>query len=249
MLLKRFTQEGLEAFNEFLSDLNVNNCATKPADLLSSIEFSVQLPERKEIHPRRFITRYELAEYLVEEVGIDSIPDLEHDSLLWSWLANLFFDWLCPASPSGERIPRQRARLVYSSEGKFLFRHLVAGPVFVYLAHRDNPSRVIPLLSDPVHQTGKLYIEITDRHNLLRSPGVVEAAGRLYFDSEKQAIRPGVRSKAPGKIIRFATVLFQFDATWDLQSLSSEQVIELLPTEFDQYKDLAKNEQPASMFK
>jgi len=243
LLLRKFNQKGLDRFNEYLSDLNVDNRAPVPPKLLESNAYSAPDDEGRQLDKRRFPTRFELAQYLVEEVGVDTIGNLEMDTMLWSWLALFYFDQLCPASSTGERIPRERARIVFNTDAKMLFRHLIAGPVFVYLAHRDTPQRVRPMLSDPVSQTGRLYLEITDRRSLLQSPGVVEAAGKLYFDFEKGTVRPGSRSKTPGKIIRFATVLFQFDATWDLQSLTCDQIIDLLPGEFDEYKRLSNYKQ------
>ena len=52
-------------------------------------------------------------------------------------------------------------------------------------------------------------------------------------------------AKSPGSPRRFADVLSQLDLTWDLHSLSVEQLLELLPSEFDEFhRSSAKRQLP-----
>ena len=73
---------------------------------------------------------------------------------------------------------------------------------------------------------------MASRPSLVTCKAVAGAATRLYYDDTTDRIRRGCSGKGPGSARRFADVLSQLDLTWDLHSLTVEQLLKLLPDEF-----------------
>jgi hypothetical protein len=83
---------------------------------------------------------------------------------------------------------------------------------------------------------GALVTLIASRPSLVTCKAVVGAATRLYYDSASGRNRSGLSGRDPGSPRRFADILSQLDLTWDLHSLTTEELLELLPPEFDAFR-------------
>ena len=70
-------------------------------------------------------------------------------------------------------------------------------------------------------------------------PSFQKAAHTLYLDKTNGKIRRGAAGKGGGASRRLRQVRRQLDVTWDLFALSSDQILEKLPKEFDQFKPQA----------
>ena len=94
------------------------------------------------------------------------------------------------------------------------------------------------LLSGPLYETSRYYLELSARQGFITSRGIIEAANILYFDSEngKPKRGPAVTTRKPGALIRFIDVVQQLDLTHDLYSMTGEDVIALLPPEFNEWR-------------
>jgi hypothetical protein len=65
----------------------------------------------------------------------------------------------------------------------------------------------------------------------------------MYFnESENKPKRGALMEKSsPGTLLRFIDVIQQLDLTYDLYSLNGEEILALLPPEFDKWKDGQKH--------
>jgi hypothetical protein len=61
----------------------------------------------------------------------------------------------------------------------------------------------------------------------------------MYLDASNNQPKRGAGGKGPGSARRLADVLNQFDVTWDLYSMSYEEVLAMLPGEFDRFRHAA----------
>jgi hypothetical protein len=61
----------------------------------------------------------------------------------------------------------------------------------------------------------------------------------LYWDDKKNNIKKGARNKTgPGILRRFTKdIIPQFQMTYDLNSMNGEEIISLLPSEFNEWID------------
>ncbi|MDZ7645593.1 MAG: hypothetical protein U5K76_16030 [Woeseiaceae bacterium] len=98
------------------------------------------------------------------------------------------------------------------------------------------------LLTGPVNTESAVYHEIASRQDLIANPGVLDAASQLYFDPSRNAPKVGAHTTKPqpGTVRRFVRVLQQLDMTYDIYGLAGEQILELLPGEFDAWRPGAR---------
>ena len=65
----------------------------------------------------------------------------------------------------------------------------------------------------------------------------MEAATLLYLRNRKGKPKSGAISrKRPGTLFRFIDVIQQLDLNYDLYSMTGQEVLQLLPAEFDSWK-------------
>jgi hypothetical protein len=65
----------------------------------------------------------------------------------------------------------------------------------------------------------------------------MEAATELYLEQCGTESKRGAASRIPGGVFRFAAVLNQFAKVWDLYAMEKEQILDLLPGEFDRFRE------------
>ena len=93
-------------------------------------------------------------------------------------------------------------------------------------------------LSTPLPIESKVHHELATRQSLITNRGIIEATHMLYYDESTDKPKRGVivKKNKPGTLYRFIDVIQQLDLNYDLYSMSGEEVLELLPTEFNKWK-------------
>ncbi len=236
MKLSRFNQVGISTFSEFLDKLERAPKTEIPEDLLTSPSFSEKLESDTDIEFYEYKTRFSIAGYLNTILNETGLPSLDRDIGLWSWLAAFFFNLLCPVDSSGKRKIGERARYIPELDNyKRYYRHLLLGPYLIYRTHKDNPERAMALLCGPLNKISEVDSQIAATQALITNKSVVELATRLYYDPRTKTTKTGSGGKGSGSPRRLVAVLGQFDKTWDLYASSVEELISLLPQEFNSF--------------
>lgn len=238
MQIRRFNNDGLELYSRFVDDVRQDPTKTFLVRFLEDEDYTVQLEGATHIEECEFTSRFEFAEYIDAKLKPLRNIDVQIDRGLWAWLTAFYFDMACPMMSDGKRRPGEHARYFPNfAAWNRRYRHLLASPWSIYAAHIDDPERVKWLLSGPVDKPGELNEQFASRQEIIRSPGVLVASGRMYYDASTKKIRRGVRGRLGGSLPRFGKLLNQLDRTWDLYSITPEGLVDLLPSEFDRWKD------------
>lgn len=237
MNLRRLNDQGIARFSDFLDSLTVETPLPYPSALLTDSDTAEEISPPIEIERRTFSNRYAAAEYLHRLFEDSTLSNIERDRGLWAWLSLFYFEELCPSDVSGRRKPGERARWIPETGVSWrYYRHLLAGPYRIYNAHSDNPQRAILVLCGSLHQPGDIVEQIASRQEIITNPGIMEAASRLYYDADSGRARRGAATKTgKGTVRRFTDILNQFDVTWDLYSVETGDVIQMLPDEFSRF--------------
>ena len=234
MLARRLTKEGIERFENFLERLRDHPNSRLPTHALTDEKLSEAVDVKIQVESIEASSRMGVAEHVFQLLRRDT-ETLRIDKGFWCWLSLYWFNELCPVV-TGERVPGDRYRWIAELDNTHrAYRHMLAGPYQIYRAHRDDPDRARAFLCGPVHQLGELLGQIASRPSLVTCKAVAGAATRLYYDEEDDRLRRGSSGKGAGSARRFADVLSQLDLTWDLHSLTADQLLELLPDEFDRF--------------
>ena len=231
-VVRAFNTVGIDQFRGYLQTLRSGASAEPPWSLLHDPSCTVELSARAEIDTREFASRWGAGEYLVKQLAALPPADVENHRGLWAWLSLLYFDQVCPARPA--RKPGQDYRHVPDFTFRYRYRHLLYGPYAVYRRHRGH---AILVLYGPLHREPALYHEITSRIDLIASRGVIEALNALYLDRKKGGPKRGAQAAVqPGTVRRFVHMLQQLDVTYDIYGISGKEILDLLPPEFDGWR-------------
>lgn len=239
MKLHRFNDDGIKRFGQFLDALSVNAALVVPTDLLTDAAYVVPVSPGPEVQAQQFASRMDAARYLDGVLSHVTGSEVERDVGLWTWLSLFYFDQLCPPDRQGHRKPMERVRWIPAiDDARRYYRHFLAGAYRVYLAHRDDPNRAMVLLHVAFPVVGHFWYQLASRQELVTNPAIMEAATELYLGQAGTKAKPGATSeKTPGSVFRFAAVLNQFDPVWDLYAMKKEQILNLLPGEFDRFQE------------
>jgi hypothetical protein len=226
---------GIQKFRGYLAELRNGLMREPPAELLTDASFSSIVMKGLEVENRFFNSKLEIAKYFYDKFQILPQLPLEENVGLWSWLSLYYFEQLYPADNSGGRNPGQDSRHILDLDYRLYRYHLLLGPYHIYRLHGE---RAPLLLSSPLYETSKYYLELSARQGFITNKGVIEAASLLFFDpmSGKPKRGAAVTTRKPGTPLRFIDVVQQLDLTYDLYSITGEEVLDLLPSEFDEWR-------------
>ncbi len=236
MYVRGLNEEGEVKFRKYLKEVKEYPRTEKPdlnqkklsQDLtLEGIEVNIN-PDKQ------FETKMKMAKYLsegFEDADVDFNELIEYNGL-WSWLAYIFFDQLCPVE-DGERSLGQTERYICGKSYKSYSKHLVAFPYYVYTIHDVRYSK--PFLDHSVDYVGNITEQIGSRKYIMSSKSLVKVVHKLYWD-EEEGIKEGVASrKGPGTFRRFGKVIEQLKINYDLHGMPEKQILNVLPSEFDRW--------------
>lgn len=231
--LRVLSERGVREFLQYIRDLR-DNPRLSPPDLNVepySVEFhSVEIDENK-----NFSTRMEMGKYLYSTFlrGGIAREKVIGEKGLWTWLAFLWFDRLCP---DNKQIKGHERYICYS-DYRHYYRHLVGETYTIYELHREENSKLF--LECPLHIHNDFMEQLASRQEIVNNLNLIEVAHRLYWNAGANKPKRGAQSKENlGNLRRFTRVVEQLKLTYDLHkdSMTADEILNLLPREFDQWK-------------
>jgi hypothetical protein len=231
--LRALNERGIQEFRGFLQQIRDGAEFLANPAILYLDDYSTRLPRAIEIEPRPFKNKFAGAEYLAGILG--ELPASALNAGLWSWLALFYFEQLSPMDGEGNRRPREDYHYIPGDEdGWQRDRHLLAGPYKLFAMHQEH-SRL--LLHPPVHQHGAFVYDLGFRRDLITNRGLIEAIDVLYWDAKRRRPKRGATTTSnPGNLRRLITVVQQLDFNYDLYGMRADEILRLLPAEFDAWK-------------
>ncbi len=233
MKLRRLNDAGVRNFSSYLARLAEAPGESIPNALLDNPAYSEAMDGDIEIENPGFATRYDLGAYLVAKLKDLDQSILANDLGVWTWLGLYYFADLCPSDESGNRKPASQNNYILSERRKDFHRHAIRTTYMLVNSHADT---VKYLLSNPLFKRGELTEQLTGRPYFMSCDGIMRAANILYADPNKGAWKRGAATKKPGAARRFGLVVKQFELTYDMFSLTGEQIVQLLPREFNSFR-------------
>ena len=234
-LVRILNENGIEKFREYLDALRSGSIQSPPKDLLEDAWSSAKLYVEIEIENTSFQNRLEAGRYFNNVFQTLDHAKLERNVGLWSWMSLYYFDLLAPPKGNAKRRPGLNYRFILSTDPRLYYRHLLFG---TYIAYKTHGEKAPLLLYSPLSQTNKFHLELFARQEFITNTEIIAAANYLYFDKRRNMPKKGAAAAArkPGTLFRFIDIMHQLDLTHDLYSMSKEEILELLPPEFDEWK-------------
>ncbi|MGC3938743.1 hypothetical protein ACOTTU_13140 [Roseobacter sp. EG26] len=233
---RKLNEAGIAAFNDYIRE---GAEGSPPIQLLDNPETSAPLPFTIQPGTAEFDDRYLFGVYLNTLLKESDPTAITGDTGLWSALALVWFDRLCPPDANGNRLPKQEYLYVLSSDYRHYYRHLVRSPWQLVKDHGEA-SRFLLISprkkTHPLSVHGEIMEQFGGRQQVLGSRSIIKAANKLYFDVDKQRPRTGVAGNGRGSARRFGLVLRQLDLTYDPECMSDSAFIGILPEEFEKWR-------------
>jgi hypothetical protein len=238
--VRAFTESGSDAFRNLIQ--------IKPQNIRQEIQKLVKDPlvskeTGADLELKSPKNRFDLAKNLWEVFGPDGLLYSRRRELgLWNWISAAYFGTLMDSDPRPDLIKKIGGvdRWVLGGDVLRDHRHLVSGPFFAYEANSEAPRRAMCQLATTVTQPGELVERISGKRNLASGP-VCHLATLMYYDSSKESLRVGLTTP-PGNPKRFSYYFAQLDRTIDYESMKVEELIEMLPHNFQKWKVFAREE-------
>lgn len=237
--IRRLTDQGIAAFRAYLTALRSGAKDPPPYHLLDDPRTSEAIENGVIIFNRHFNRRLDAAIYFDDVLSGLEIDAIEADVHLWSWISLFYFDQVCPLEKNGMRRPGRDYRHILEPGYPYGHRHLLCGAYLVYAVYSLGAVLSQLLLWTPLHVESQFHHELATRQSLITNPGVIEAAHLLYFNEKAKQPKRGslIKRRSPGTLYRFIDVIQQLDLTYDLYSMAGQEVLNLLPQEFNKWKE------------
>lgn len=234
--IRVLNEKGIELFRDYIIRVKVNPKEPSPIDKLSNTAWSSEFSPHIEVGNVSASMRMELGKNLVDLFENNNVErkELLNNPGMWSWLALLWFDILCPIESDGSRKVRETARYVCSSHYTDYYRHLVAASWDIFYLHGEN-SRLF--LSTPLNIHSDFIEQLASRQNIITNKALIEAFNLLYWDVKLSHPKSGSQSRnRSGNFRRLRAFVQQIERTYDLYAMSAKDILGLLPSEYDPWK-------------
>jgi hypothetical protein len=244
MFVRRFNSKATDIFKDRILALGKDEHEeVNFEDLLEDNTYSVLLQQNIEIKASSFTSSFALGKYLNALLNDVENTKLMNDIQLWNWLSCFYFDLITMNKKSGKREIGEVKRYILDSSSVNFYKHHIFSSWYFFNLFQDR-SRII--LNTPVWSIGKVSRLIANNKYIINYPELIELIYDLYWDfNSSRSKKDYLNEKIPGNITRFTTVINQLMLTYDIFSLSANEILDLLPSEFDKWKQGNEDEQSA----
>ena len=244
-----FNSVGIQVFKDLIAEKRITVSHSAPAivdkEFVESVvalcfdkNLSSPLQGKCEIAERQsFQTRFEVGKYLHNQLPKESSEIVPGNDGLWTWISALYFGQLLESKSRHSFKLWSEYRYIFLNEPRRFYRHLVFTPFWIYRTRGEDVAKFF--VSVAPHTGGDAVEQLYSRvEYFVQIPSLVEAALELYVDPKTQKLKAGTTSKnKPGGAIRLAMQIpQQLSMTYDLSSMSKDEILDILPQEFDEWR-------------
>lgn len=232
--IRTFNEEGLNEFERIIGEIKNNNIKDLPETLFYDEQFSEVYEPIINIERVEFKNKNELVPYLVSQLNLKANKHLYFDKGLWTWLAAIYFNNICPIDGNGKRKVNESAFYILKDPKNYTkyYRHLLAYPCRLY-SELGESSKIF--LIGTFQKRGEITEQFGAYQEIALNKGILDAANILYWDDDKKNLKRGAAGKGGGSARRLVRVIRQYQMTYDLNSMKGDEIVSLLPYEFNKW--------------
>lgn len=239
--IRSFSARGVEEFESFLDRYQNGDANEIDAQMLSEDTNLSELVGRGlMIDIPMTATKRELAQLVCQafqdagSTELPIVPSTEYRNM-WTWLACSSFHLI--KTRRANRVLNEYSYYVCSQDWNRFYRHRIAGPARIYWLFRDRPRDASLLLHGRADEHSDWEAQLAGRQSRIRNRELISTANRLYWDVERHRPKRGAQTRnRSGTVRRLLAFIDQVDLTYDVNSMTPDQILDLLPPEFDRWK-------------
>jgi hypothetical protein len=234
--IRVFNEEGLNEFERIIGEIRNGVIKNIPEELLFSNQYSDIQEPIIGIQMVDYRNKNELIPYIVEQLNLKSNKFLYFDKGLWSWLAAFYFNNICPVDGNGKRKINEPAFYVLKDPKNYTkyYRHLLAYPSRLFSELGDS-SRIF--LIGTFQKRGEITEQFGAYQEIALNKGILDAANLMYWDERTGNLKRGAAGKGSGSARRLVRIIRQYQMTYDLNSMTGQEITALLPVEFAKWNN------------
>ena len=241
--IRSFTPEGLAEFRDWLDRSEVAEpkrytAERPPTHLLFDSRYAVEVGYGDPVIQRQSDRKYDMGLEVCRAAGRDNMRSLMGDSNAWAWLSLYFHESTVPFK-KGKWFTGARSRhLVEKIAGRRQdqsHRHLVKGAATNVYRFGEYAA----VLMSEASGMSKIEEQIMSRKvdpPLAFLPELIKALYKLYWDVDADDIKSGAGGDGDGSIMHLEDLIGQFDLTYDVSHVKSDQLVGLLPKVFGKFQ-------------
>ena len=239
------TTDGIRGARAYLAQLRNGELPPFPNTLLTAAQYAQPVASAIYVEQRPFASRRDAGAYLADRLAPLGIASIANNAPLWSWLGMFYFHQVVQLDDQG--VPRlgrnpDVAYVIDPDEiGRGARRHFAHRLLISWEIYTQHGENAWYLLDEPVNSMRQLADRLSGAPEIFRAVGIVDLAHRLYADRPTGRLKPGVlaggqNQRPPGGIVRLLDVLNQLYMTYDIYGMTAEQLLPLLPPEFNRWQ-------------
>ena len=242
-LVRELTPDGIAYAKRFLAEAREGRAIDVPDDLLTDDRYAKPTATECFIEKRKFHTRRDAGEYLSIALDALGIGYVDGNYPLWSWLGIFFFEILVDHNDDGRfvmgRLPDQA--FVINKDPKHTADIVFNRLMLAWQAHKSHGDEYASwMLDQPVLYVPRIVDQLSRSRTRFSSNGIVKLIGILYIDATTGKVKSQAGGdKTIGGIRRLNDVLDQLYMTYDVYGMRAEQLLALLPEEFQRFNSAA----------
>ena len=217
--------------------------------LASEATYSQPVAPPLYVERRDFASRREAGAYLKPRLEPLGERRITGNYALWSWLGMFYLE------PAAGQYAASGRRRISASEVAYILdphgggrgvsqghRHRLMAAYEIYARHGESAWC---MLDQPLSSMEHFAERLLGAPLLFNAPGIVELAHLLYADRRAGGYKQGFqgaggRQRPPGGLVRLIDVLNQLSMTYDVYGMTANQLLPLLPPEFEAWKPAAQ---------
>ncbi len=237
------TEDGMRQAQTYLKSIREFGWMPLPTGLLSDRRYSEPLEAEAYVEPRSFADRREAGQYLAQQLGPLAAAGVVYNPYLWSWLSIFYLEEVTKRDIHTARRINEYPEAAYlidpvNRDSRDRSHHRLLIAYDVWTRHGEDAWL---LLNDPVSTLSQFTLRLVQAPEVFRSQGIVRLAHLLYADPKTGGLRKGTRGMSnaaapPGSLPRLLAVLYHLSMTYDVYGMRAEDLLGLLPKEFDSFR-------------
>lgn len=233
--IKKFNNAGLSEFERLINEIRLGNLDRIPDEVLFDRDYITPFEPVVNIERVDFKDKWELIPYICAGLDLKSNKELYFDKGLWTWLSAFFFDNICPIDDNGKRKINESAYYILRDPKEYTkyYRHLLAYYSRLYTEVGESSKL---FLTGTFQTRGEISEQLGASQEIALNAGILQAANILYWDESTKSFKRGAASNKGGSVRRFVRIIKQYQMTFDLNSMSGEEIAALLPDEFAKWR-------------
>lgn len=234
MRLRRFNDAGVDAFRAYLDACRLDPRLAPPMELLEDAALTERTTPAIDVEPQTFKTKGDAAAYLADRLKSLTEKTIDLDVGLWAWLTLFYFESIVPPTRGRRTVKGEYYYILDAADSRYVYRHLLR---IAWRTLKIAPKHNRLMLSTSLSTLDKVTERTMSRLYLSRIPCFFEVLDRLYWDPATQRSKPGIVNQTNvrgGDLAhRLPLRIRQLEKTFDLPSLTADELLALLGAEFE----------------